>query len=386
MILLLEPIISYTYGVPYFCIIIFGYILTFFSRKKSEITKSVLIFIFILIIFFGLRGFVQTDCLNYINIYERIPNLWNLNTYNQQSESIEYGFLIYTSLIKSIYPDFHLFVFINTIIDVIIFTWFFKRYSSFIILSWIVFFIFSGLVIELNLYRNVKAICIFLLSLPYIEQRNFSKFFILWFCAIMFHVSAIFYLPTYFILMKNWGRFVPIIMLIAVNIIFFLKLFPTTFLFSYISGADDGFVTKALDYLNNGKEQGITLGYIERLTMYVLCLVFGKRLIAAKKHNLLFINSFYIYYVLWYIFSDVTVFVERFPLLYSYSYWIIIPNLLSICKKVYKNIFALILFLFLSAKMFILTDHILYKYDNILFGIDNISNREFNKDRYMLNK
>ena len=380
------PLISYSYGIPYYILILLAISFNKLRNNRrydSNLSKPVLFFTIILIIFFGLRGFVQTDCLNYYNIYEKIPTLWEIGKYNNHLDGIEPGFFVYSSIIKSINPDFHFWVFVNTLIDIVIFTWFFKRYSTSVLLSWVVFFIFSGLVIELNLYRNAKSICLFLLAIPYIQQRKFVKFALLWICAILFHTSAILYLPGYFILNRRWGKIIPIILLLIVNAIFFLKLFPTTLIIGHFLNVEGEFIAKATGYLSNGKELGISLGYIERLTMFILCVVYGSKLVSSNRSNLVFINSFYIYYVLWYIFSDVAVFVERFPLLFSYSYWILVPNFISICRNRYKKIIYAGLICFLSAKIFILTDHILYRYDNLLFGIESKTSREIDCDRYM---
>lgn len=377
------PIFSYQYGIPYFVLIIIIILLSKLQKSDREGSgKIVYILSFILILFFGLRGFIQTDWVNYYNLFNKLPPIWEIKDYNN-NEDFEIGFLLYTSLIKSIFPDFHIWVFINSVIDILIFTWFFKKYSSSIFLSWIVFLIFSGLVMELNLYRNVKAICLFLLSIPYIEQRRFGYFIILWVLAILFHNSSFLYLPAYFILTKDWGRVMPLVLLTFVNIIFFFNLYPTSLLINYLAGSDAVFATKALSYFSTGADQGISLGYIERLTTFLLCVFLSNKLVSDRKSNRVFINSFYIYYCLWYIFSDVSIFVERFPVLFSYAYWILLPNMINIAHKTYRKLFQELLIIFLFVKVFILTDHILYRYDNILFGIDSNFDREIDISRYL---
>jgi len=378
------PLFSYQYGIPYFILILIAIFLKKYEKTSNK-KKVILLYSCILLIFFGFRGFIQTDCFVYYRIFEKTPFIWDINIADQRPDGIEIGFYIYTVILKSLFPNFHFWVFVNTLIDIIIFTWFFKKYSKSVLLSWIVFFIFSGLVAELNLYRNIKAICIFLLSIPFIEKKKFIPFCSLLFFAFLFHSSAILYFPAYFLFNRNYGKLLPLAALIIVNITFFLKIFPTSYLIGSIVGTDEA-SEKLMLYLGSGKEQGISLGYIERLTTYLVCILWGNKLIANNKFNIFFINSYYTYYILWYLFSDVSVFVERFPLLFSYSYWILIPNFIAVCSRKYRKLAYHLVIIFLSAKIFILTDHILYKYDNIITGIESFSQREYQTERYKFSR
>lgn len=377
----MEPIHSYIYSIPYIVLILV--LLCFSLYEKRERTRNVTLFAMgvVLVLFFGLRGFVQTDWYLYYWLYYRVPSFLESGIYTEAR--IEPGYMLLTQLFKTVTSDYFVWVFINTIVDIFAFTIIFRRYSRSIAWSWIIFLCFSGLVLEFNLMRNVKAIIIFLLSLPYVEKREFWKFFVLWLLAMAMHTSSIFYLPAYFILTKNWGRVVPLALLVLVNFIFLLKAYPTTWLLSKLSGMESAFVGKAIGYLAGSEvEEGLTFGYIERTTMFILVYVFYRKLYERRKSNLIFCNAMYIYYVLWYIFSDVPVFVERMPVLFSFGYWILVPNMMGLARGKIRRMVNVFVLLFAILKIITVTDHILYQYDNQVTGIKSKEARMVDMRRY----
>lgn len=377
----MQPIYSYIYGIPYVLVVL---VLLYFSyHEKRERTRKIAIYAMggILILFFGLRGFVQTDWYLYYWLYYRVPSFLDSGIYFERR--IEPGFMFVTQIFKTITDDYHVWVLLNTIVDIVAFTFIFKRYSRSIAWSWIMFICFSGIILEFNLMRNVKAVILFLLALPYLEKRQFWKFLLIWIVAMLMHTSAIFYLPAYFVLTKNWGRVWPIVLFLSVNVIFFFKAYPTTLILSNFYGMDSAFVGKALGYLANAEaEQGLTFGYFERLLMFILVYFLYAKLYQQRKSNRIFCNSFYIYYALWYVFSDVPVFVERMPVLFAFSYWIIIPNMMGLAKGQLRRIVNVFAIAFAVMKVLILTDHILYDYDNQAWGIKSKEERMVDMRRY----
>ena len=342
-------------------------IMAFFESKAKHRKTAVWITGSVLVVFFGLRGFVQTDWVVYYWLYVELPSLFDGIFFVKSKET---GFLIYAQLFKTLGFDYYSWVFLSTVIDVVAFTIIFRRYSSSIVLSWLFFISFGGLGIEMNLMRNVKAIILILLALPYIQQHQFWKFFAVWLAAMLFHVSAFFYLPAYFLLNRNWGRVWPLMLFIVVNIIFFFKLYPATYIMHNVLGISNEFLAKAFNYVDTSTgEVGLTFGYVERFLMFVLVYTLYGRLIRQNSANLMFCNAYYIFYTLWYLFSDVPVFVERMPILFVFSYWILGPNMMRLAKGVEKRIVNILVAVFVLMKITTVTDHILYGYDNLLTGI-----------------
>lgn len=374
-----QPTYSISYAIPY-CIL--GAILiAIYIWYTNNNTRSYgnIIATLIILFFIGLRGHVQSDFIAYYKFFESVPTIWNPKFTSSIHIGFEPGFIIYTAIVKSIWPNYFFWVFVNTAIDIWILSWCFKRYSTSSILSWLFFILFNGLAIEFNLYRNSKAIVIFILSIPYIQQRRFLPFFMLWLLELTFHTSSLIYLPTYFILNREYNRKIIFILFILSNIIFFFKLSPTSFLIDRISSISSIFptVSKAIGYFeNNSISAGITLGYIERTFLFITALYLYPHLLNEKKSNLIFINAFFLYYFLFYLFSDVVVFVQRFPLLFTFSYWILGPNLINLAKGVSKRLWMLGFFIFYFIKVTSITNQLPYRYDNLTWGIEGYQQRK----------
>lgn len=367
---------SYSYSIPYCCLALgtlcMATIKTRFNHKLTE-----RIFLFVIICFIGLRGFVNTDYLQYYQTFENLEPINRLFYNYDWKNNYEFGFYIYTSIIKTIFPNYHFFVIINTIVDVAVLTWFFHRYSKLFYISWLFFFLFNGLQIEFDLFRNAKAIMIFLLAIPYIQSRNVWKFTGMILLASTFHISAIVLYPMYFIGVTKLKKTVLVGLFIFVNIIFFMELFPTSFLIEKFSGIAVGKAADKLDtYINTTTgTYGVTFGYIEKSAMYLICYYFYDKLIRDNKSNLIFCNGFFIYYTLWYIFSDVSVFVQRIPVLYVFSYWVVSANIISLLKKKTRQYVYIFLALFSILKIGTSFNTAVNKYDNLLTGIESYEKR-----------
>ena len=62
---------------------------------------------------------------------------------------------------------------------------------------------FSLIILETDLFRNIKSLLLFLISLKYIVEQKPTKFFILNVIGLTMHWSSLFMLPMYFILKKQ---------------------------------------------------------------------------------------------------------------------------------------------------------------------------------------
>lgn len=122
-----------------------------------------------------------------------------------------------------------------------------------------------------------------------------------------------------------------------------------------------------------GEGYGLTYGYLEKSIIFLWCLKNYNNNFSKNSVNLFFCNSYFIYYCIWYTFADVTVFVQRFPLLFVFSYWIIVPNMISISdhKKLIK--WLVVVFCLLKTQLQFARD--IYKYDNIITGIESYQSR-----------
>ena len=196
---------------PYFYFELLIFFSSFYFSSSSVIKKNentfffFLSFLFVIVCFFGLRGFVFTDWINYYYHYETIPNDFKtfIGFINNPKNSSEVGYYFFQFICKQISKNYFFLQFCSSVVDTLILVFFFRDLNP-RNLFLCVFCIapFKGLEIEINLLRNSKAIFLFLYSLKYIygEKKSFVNYFFINLIGCTFHLSAILYLPLYFIL------------------------------------------------------------------------------------------------------------------------------------------------------------------------------------------
>ena len=123
-------------------------------------------------LFIGFRGHLYSDFINYYPFYEDLPTINRLTSASFTRYMFEPGFVIYSSVVKSLGFDYFGWVAVGSFIDLWVCRQTFRRYSSSLVLPFLFFIAYNGLVIEFNLYRNAKAIDLFLLSLPALQHRR----------------------------------------------------------------------------------------------------------------------------------------------------------------------------------------------------------------------
>ena len=362
------------YSLPY--ILFIGFLLGIaafqlgmpFEEKSRKYLNYIVIIAYFL--FFGFRGFIGTDWINYYPFFKSISsNLIDFKDHNK----FEIGFLSYATLIKKIFDNYEFFQLINTLTNVLLLHIIFKRHlpTKDYALGFAVFVVFYGSILEVNLLRNFKTTLLFLLALPYIKQRNPIKYFSLVSIGILFHWSGIIYLPLYFFLHKKISL-VPFLLLFIIGSLIYL------FQIEFISPIIKAFTVilpndislKIIGYLHNTfhtRSYGFTFGYFERTMTTFLILLYYEKL-TKDGLNILFINSFFIFVSLYLFCSEFTIVLERVACNFSFSYWILIPLIIITAERNIKPILTVIFAIILLAKTYIMMNNILFDYDSFLFG------------------
>lgn len=390
---------SYSYAIPYIAFFLFYVVLLFWEFRQINNGKepqyirwaAIIAFLF----FFGLRGYVYTDWAVYAPLFEKLPTIGEgglskvlstdfseefLTDVSVGNAGLELGFVYFTVFFKSLINNYFAFVFTNTLIDILLLNIFLKRYSKYYALSIILFIVFGGCGIEMNLLRNIKALLLFLVSLKYLQERRIVPYFLLNIIGFFFHSSALIFFPLYFILNKQWPQWLIWGIFIVGNIIFLLHikfLEPITLGIADIMGGRMG-VKARLYFASDFYSQayGLGLGYIERVITFLLLILSQKKLKEQNAFNLIFINSFLLYFFIYFFFSEIMVAVDRLSLLFAFAYWILYPELLfSIKKSVNKWALVSILLAYSTLKIFHANSAITSRYDNLLFGIESIEDR-----------
>lgn len=384
----MTDVYSFTYSIPYLFFGIFLIVLSYLELKFENHEKKkrkirYLCWIFFLF-FFGLRGFVAYDWFSYYKVFQGTGNIFNLREASFQNyvglgDIIEPFFVLYNSIIKTFFNSWTIYVFISSLIDLLVLNYAFKKYSPNYAFSMLLFLSMS-IALEFDTMRNIKAVIIFILSFDAIYNRKFLKFCLFIFIGFMFHRSMFLFFPFYFIAnIKSPKQFL-VIFLIICNVIFFSNIeFANIIIGKYISFVGGSIGEKANYYSINAAgflQRGFTLGYFSRSITYLLIIVFYSQIIANFKYGQLFINLYLVYFFMTFAFSDFKPLTDRIELLYGISYWILWPYIIySINKKDMKQVVFVGMTCFCLLKIYKYSNNFMYDYENVLTGTSSYQER-----------
>lgn len=369
------------YSTPYITfmlILIFLSILSFISNDKKTHHFLSLITGAVFIVFIGCRGYVQTDTLVYSSLYDTIDSFSSLR---YVASKVDSGYVLYMWIIKYLGFSYQYFVLISTIIDLILLIIIFRYYFSYkyFPLFIIVFISFSGLGYEINLFRNVKSILLFLISIRYIQNRELSKFMIINLIGLSFHWSSILFFPLYFVLnrklsLKSFFTCFFIGVLIYILSPIFLKIF-----LSLIGNMFAGFTfaAKLQSYIEIGTYSvGKTFSFLDfsLIIFYFIIAVSYNKTINKYPESICFFNLFIFYFFAVCMSSAMIIFRQRIALLFVPTCWFLFIWIIMAERRVIK----FLIFTILSSYSLLLLYRqtradIFYQYDNYLLSEKVIS-------------
>lgn len=363
------------YSIPYILITLFFLFIACIQigMPLNKSSRRYLNFLVVIayILFWGGRGFIGWDWYSYYPFYTSLPT-FGVELY--KVPDFDLGFVFYARLIKSIFPSYEVFIFINTFINAVLLYIVLKRYVGikYIALSFALFIAFNGLTLETDLLRNIKALLIFLLAIKYLEARKPIKYFSLIVIAFIFHWSALFFAPLYFFLHKEFSIRSIIIIIVLGTLIYLLQVeYITAVIEKTATFLPNNLQTKVIAYIHDpmyNKSYASVFGFVERTATAFLVLFYYNRL-KENKTNILFINSFVIYISIFLYFSELSVVLARLAGNFGYSYWILIPLLIDYSKNSKDKFIIYILFsIIIVAKTHLLTNSIFYDYKSFFFN------------------
>ena len=253
------------YFIPYLALVLFlGALAFMYANIDNSTYKSLFLSLGIVffVFFFGFRGYIMSDWIVYHDLFYDCE-LRDVTDFRLSSDGyIEPGFTLFMLLCKSIYCDFRFFVFITTLINTALLLRFLKKYCDNILLCLVLFIVFDGLTIMVNLMRNSIAILIFLNSIEYLENRKPIRYFSLCFIAITFHISSLIYIPLYFFLHRRIPKWLFICIIVIFNTIYLLHIPVFASLMSHL-GLDTDKTEKVIAYTQKlVSTSKLSIGYI----------------------------------------------------------------------------------------------------------------------------
>ncbi|MBR5384320.1 MAG: EpsG family protein [Bacteroidales bacterium] len=385
---------SFWYSIPYILLITLCFWMSFREERARPAAKKryVDVVVIVLVFFFGLRGFVHTDFQNYYPWFEDLPTIWSpgieWKVFMRDWAKYEPGFVIYSILCKSVLPSYFMWILVSAAIDIVLLRKVFERYSSNVCMSFAIYLAIGGLIMEFSLMRNIKAILIILLALRYIREKDFKMYVLYIVAATLFHSTALLFLPLYFVLDKRIPKGVLLTVFIIGMATILLRLkYMSTLLVNASSVFGQQYSALAAFYLGQDKfatEYGISFGLVERvLTFGFVYFNYGKiRDKSGDKY--IFPNMFVLYFMSFTLLYEVSVVLERIAYYFALSYCIFYPQLReryrgASGKRLVVTAYILLVFM---AKIAIQTKPVIYRYDNLLFGIESYYDRLSKLDRF----
>lgn len=383
------PLDSIRYSIPYIGLVLYFILLFFLERQVNKqdlniASNNLMIRLLAgggLLFFFGLRGFIGWDWTVYFPAFKDTPGIFSLTLDSFAVSRYEPAFIVLMSVFKTLSGNYHFFIFFNTLADIIILIVFLKQFSKISIsLSCLLFIVMGGFYLETDLLRNAKSIMLFLLSLKYLRDRKLAPYLILNLIGCIFHFSSLIYIPLYFFLHKQISRKTISIIFVIGILLYLLQIEyirPLVIRLTYVMGERTSDII--WKYVNNNLysvSYGITIGFIERLITCSLILIYYYKLISDNRNNILFINSYVLYFIFFFYFAEIKIIPVRVGGLFYFSYWILLPSIFSIIKnKNNKILFLSYIFIYSLIKMAGMSDNILYRYKSVLFMKDNFEKR-----------
>lgn len=163
--------------------------------------------VIVLVLFAGLRT-SYNDTWNYITGFNSAPGVLEWLTepenFNPFTNPL---FYFYQSLIKSVFGDAQMLIFISAVITQICFLNFFKKYSDHFTFSVFLYFTLGTYVFTLAAIKQVLGMAIVTLAFPYLEKKKWIPYYIIVFIAMLIHTYAIAFVVLPLFRKKPWGIF-----------------------------------------------------------------------------------------------------------------------------------------------------------------------------------
>lgn len=373
------------YSIPYSLLVIFLGILAMLLHQRRDdqdfCYKLKIVGVSVYFVFFAFRGFIFTDWLTYYIEFDNV-NL-DLLLHYELGKSREPLFLILMLITKGIINDFHFLIFICTAINTWLLITFFRKYTDNIFICLVLYLVFEGFGISINLMRNSIAIFIFLNAIEHLEKRQPLQYFGMCLMAVGFHFSAFVYIPLYFFFhrkMNKWGYLTILIMCNAV-FIFHIPIFMRLISLLGIGGA---FLENKIDvYSEIGNRLGFGMGFIERFITGLLVFLYYDKLNSIRPTNKIFINGLITYFICSFMFSEFTEISKRLAMLFVFSYWIIWGDLIK-CFAIKNNrrLFIAYLCVYCLLKTTVTINQPVDQYENLLFG----KTKSFQERKYIYDR
>jgi hypothetical protein len=295
----------------------------------------------------GLRNNVGQDWVQYQSLYERTT------TFQSALDGPhEKAYMILVYLFRSITSNFNVFALLFFLVSFLLKYHVFKKYTSDIFLTLIIYCFSVFMIYDLNAIRQGMAIGIVMLSIKPMLERNFLVFALIMTLATMMHTSAIIFIPFYWLSRiklseKSIWWIAVISILIAIPIRFILEKAPL--IVNLVQLEAFTHYNYYLDNDESGRSLPIfSIAVFQRLFILFSFLFFIKDIPVDKKFKHLLFNGYLISILIYLIFSFNAEFSARLSFYYKSLEMLIIPLVVSAISDKRLTVLFLIIFVVLA--------------------------------------
>lgn len=217
-------------------------------RYRCSRDWAYVLLVTILVFFAGMR-YDYNDTWNYVSGFRSAPFLGDFLKSETIRDVFAYPlFHLFQSGFKSAYNNAYAFIFVTSLFTQVCFLWFIKRYSTNFTFSIFLYFTLGTFCFTLAAIKQVLAISVLLLAMPFLEQKKWIRYYLMVFIAMTLHTYALAFAVLPLFRLRPWSAFTFLFLGTVIAIMLNFESVITSFL----DQADDvGKTIHSSDVLNN---------------------------------------------------------------------------------------------------------------------------------------
>ena len=360
------------YAIPYLLYFLFLLILYLVGRHNKIFFKRCIVLASIsYLIFFGLRGYIFTDCFQYLDFFHDIPYM---NRFQKYDGNFEIGYVFVNELLSHITNNPFFFQFIMTLLDLVLLSVILKRETkqNYLLAFALLIPFWEG--VQMNLFRNIKAILICFYAIRYIREKKLSTYICCIVIAFFFHQTAIFSLPLYWVINRPCRKAMVILCVLALMLYFAGMTFLADYMQALGAMLTMNMAEKAEVFSTNAQSAGFTFGFLYRIFLMGILLKNYNRL---SHVNICMLNLSLLYVFCCTAFNSMIVFRDRFSALYALALPCLLSDMFATYKGKWKKVIVAVNFICVIGMVYAQNSNGAAKYENILFGISSKNAAEY---------
>lgn len=210
---------------------------------------------------------VGTDTHTYFNVYEQIASFSSYKQFYANMGRMEMGYTHLSYFLSRLGCSFFVFQIIIAFFTFYSLSMFVKKYTPYIAIS--CFLISCGFMYStMNVMRMALAVAILLFSVPYIQKRQYFRFFIVVCIAFLFHKSAVVFCVMYPLATIKYHKSITIFIVITAVIIASLGVTFFQFVTSELDMYENYVEGRYFD--ENRSLVAVSIGFVEAILMLLM--------------------------------------------------------------------------------------------------------------------